>query len=66
MTCCVNSEDGGEEVLAIEVEWLDVELRMGRAIFLEWKVMMKSDIVIEVGNIYTIMYMWFDICSRNS
>jgi len=38
---------------------------MGQAIFLEWKVMMKSDIAIEVGNIYAIMYMWFDICFRN-
>jgi hypothetical protein len=27
--------------------------------------MMKSDIVIEVGNMYIIMYMWFDICSKN-
>ncbi len=24
-----------------------------------------DDIAIKVGNIYTIMYMWFDICSKH-
>jgi hypothetical protein len=40
---------------------------MGQTNVLEWKVMMKSDIAIEVGNIYVIMYMymWFDICSKH-